>query len=100
MFPGSAGHLFDNKKKTPQTNLGLGSFEMSFRGGFNGNNGAFQYPNPENQICSNVDSTVLIFTGTCIGQWSIYDDGMQCSGVQWNGSMECNAVEWNGMDAF
>ena len=32
--------------------------------------------------------------------WSMYDDGMQCSGVQWNGSMECNAVEWNGMDAF
>ena len=30
----------------------------------------------------------------------MYDDGMQCSGVQWNGSMECNAVEWNGMDAF
>ena len=27
------------------------------------------------------------------------DDGMQCSGVQWNGSMECNAVECNGMDA-
>merc|ERR1712127_847518 len=24
--------------------------------------------------------------------------GMQCSGVEWNGSMECNAVEWNGMD--
>ena len=30
----------------------------------------------------------------------MYDDGMQCSGVQWNGSMECNAVEWNAMDAF
>ena len=28
----------------------------------------------------------------------MYDDGMQCSGVKWNGSMECNAVEWNGME--
>ena len=35
------------KKMSVSRNLGPGSFERFFRGGFNGNNGAFQYPNPD-----------------------------------------------------
>ena len=52
---GSAGHLFDpppQKKMSASKKQGPSSFERSFRGGFTGNNGAFQYPNPENMICS------------------------------------------------
>ena len=31
-------------------------------------------------------------------EWSRWIDGMQCSGVQWNGvdGMQCSGVEWNG----
>ena len=31
-------------------------------------------------------------------RWSRWIDGMQCSGVQWNGvdGMQCSGVEWNG----
>ena len=56
---------FNPYKVSVSKNVGRSSFERSFRGGFNGNNGAFQYPNPENQIISNVDSTVLKLTVTC-----------------------------------
>ena len=56
--------------QSASTNLGPGSFERYFRSGFNGNNGAFQYPNPENPICSNLDSIVLIFTVTCMGMFA------------------------------
>ena len=29
-------------------------------------------------------------------------DGMQCSGVEWNGvdGMQCSGVEWNGVDGM
>ena len=36
------------KNVSASTIVGPGSFEKSYRGGVNGNHGAFQYPNPEN----------------------------------------------------
>ena len=39
--------IFGQQKGSASINLGPSSFEMSCRGGFNGNNGAFHYPNPE-----------------------------------------------------
>merc|ERR1712086_693999 len=42
---------------------------------------------------------VLVYFAPKIN-FAILTWGMQCSGVEWNGSMECNAVEWNGMDRW